>query len=130
MVHSPAGVVIDCWWLSIPRKFPTVTLDTFIVMPNHLHGIITIEAQSEMTQDARSAKFSDIVHWFKNWTSNDYGIGVRTEDWPEYPGRLWQERFYDHIIRNDADFERIRSYIEANPSQWQRDEYKPLPTDR
>jgi REP element-mobilizing transposase RayT len=50
-------------------------------------------------------------------------VGVELENWPHYEGRFWQEGYYDHIVRNDADLDRIRAYIEGNPARWEEDEY-------
>ena len=80
--------------------------------------------------DPSTSKLSQIMHWFKTRTTNDYILGVRTEGWPRYPGKLWQTGFYDHIVRDEPTLERIRSYIAANPSRWPWDEENPRRVSR
>ncbi len=61
------------------------------------------------------------MRWFKTMTTNAYFCGVVNDAWPPVPGRLWQRNYYEHIIRDDADLERIREYIAANPAHWYED---------
>ena len=96
-----------------------------IVMPNHVHGVIMILSTDPLEIDPSTPKLSQIMRWFKTRTTNDYILGVRTEGWPRYPGKLWQTGFYDHIVRDEPTLERIRSYIAANPSRWPWDEENP-----
>lgn len=127
---SAAGQVIESWWGSIPRRFPRVELDVMIVMPNHVHGVIMILSTDPLEIDPSTPKLSQIMRWFKTRTTNDYILGVRTEGWPRYPGKLWQTGFYDHIVRDEPTLERIRSYIAANPSRWPWDEENPRRVSR
>jgi REP-associated tyrosine transposase len=69
-----------------------------------------------------------IVQWFKTMTTNEYIRGVKTLGWRPFPGRLWQRSFYDHIIRDDRDAERMQGYIESNPSMWTADRENPATT--
>lgn len=62
-----------------------------------------------------------LVQWFKTMTTNDYILGVRRFGFTRFRDRLWQRNYYEHIIRNDCDLERIRAYIDANPARWGRD---------
>jgi putative transposase len=66
-----------------------------------------------------------IVQWFKTMTTNEYIRGVKQYDWQPFVGKLWQRNYCEHIIRNDASFQRIRDYIVNNPSSWQRDGLHP-----
>lgn len=67
----------------------------------------------------------DIVWRFKSLTTNRYSDGVRESGWPEFCGRLWQRNYHEHIIRNQADLNRIRQYIRDNPAQWAIDSEYP-----
>ncbi len=49
-----------------------------------------------------------IVQWFKTMTTNEYILGIKLFDWPPFNGKLWQRNYYEHIIRNDAEMNRIR----------------------
>lgn len=62
------------------------------------------------------------MKWFKSISTNRYIHGVRDHGWPRFDGHLWQRNYYDHIVRNDADLDRIRQYIENNPATWDADQ--------
>jgi REP element-mobilizing transposase RayT len=124
---SVAGQVVESWWGNLPLRFPMTGLDAFVVMPNHLHGILTIQADPTVPIPEDVPNLSRILQWFKSVTTVDYTLGVRDHGWPAFPGELWQPGFYDHIIRNDRDLERIRAYIEGNPAGWTEDEFNMEP---
>lgn len=91
---------------NIPQHFPTVKVDKFVVMPNHVHGILILNEQN--------VDLSTVVGQYKSHVTHQIHL--------IYPGcREWQTSFHDHIIRNQADYERIWNYIEANPARWQGD---------
>ena len=91
-----------------------------VVMPNHLHALLHIGTDPDVVTPPT---LSVIMHWFKVRTTYDYTIGVNDYGWQRFPGRLWQEQYYDHIVRNQRSLERIRMYIEDNPARWHEDEY-------
>jgi putative transposase len=121
MLPSTAGLVIESWWHSIPLEYPDALLDAMVVMPNHIHGIISLGTNPERASHG-GPTLSEVIGWFKSRSTHDYILGVRTDGWPRFRGKLWQETFYDHIVRSDRALDRIRAYVEANPSQWERDE--------
>lgn len=123
MVPSIAGLVIESWWYSIPSEYPDAVLDAMIVMPNHLHGIISLGTNPDHRPHEVAPTLSNVIGWFKSRSTHDYILGVTTDGWPRFRDKLWQETFYDHIVRSDRAFERIRAYIDANPSQWELDEH-------
>lgn len=116
MQMNSAGEVIYEWWQKLPEKFSSISLDTAIVMPNHFHGIVLIT-------DQRKHELPDLMQWFKTMTTNAYIQGVKQAGWAEFPGKLWQRSYYDHIIRNEHDLSNIRLYIEGNPARWMDDEH-------
>jgi REP element-mobilizing transposase RayT len=65
----------------------------------------------------------DVVHRFKTMTTKRYTDGVKQQGWPRFAGRLWQRNYYEHIIRDEDDLNRIRRYIEENPAKWESDRY-------
>jgi len=65
------------------------------------------------------------VQWFKTMTTNEYIRGVKQYGWPPFPGKLWQRNYYEHIIRNENELNRIREYIINNPMQWALDGENP-----
>lgn len=89
-------------------------------MPNHHHGIVWIEPKPD---DTPGPSLGDIMQWFKTVTTVRYSDGVHSLGWPPYDRRLWHRNYYDHIIRDDRDLNRIRKYIENNPSNWNTDDF-------
>jgi REP element-mobilizing transposase RayT len=117
MVHNAAGAMVAEVWLEMTNEFPLVTLDTFVVMPNHAHAILHLSRNGP----AGNPTLGDVVQRFKSITTARYSTGVYEQNWEPYDRRLWQEEYYDHIIRDEADLDRRRRYIAANPSNWLAD---------
>jgi REP element-mobilizing transposase RayT len=123
MVLSLAGLVVDSWWGTVPRRFPGVGLDAYVVMPNHFHGIVVLQTTADgMERAAGDVSLAYVMQWFKSATTKDYRRGVTTDGWQPFRGRLWQRGYHDHIVRDERDLERVRGYIEANPGRWAEDE--------
>jgi REP element-mobilizing transposase RayT len=115
---NDAGQMIARWWQELERKFPAVQTDAWIMMPNHLHGIIRIH-HTDPPGDGVS--LATVVQWFKTMTTNEYLRHVKQEGWTPFPRRLWQRNYYEHIIRNPEELEAIRHYIITNPQRWAED---------
>jgi REP element-mobilizing transposase RayT len=124
MIRNLIGDMIEEIWNSIPEAFPRVSIDGFIVMPNHMHGIVFLEPHAD---DAFGVSLGDVMKWFKAITTTRYSHGVHDLGWPPYDRRLWQRNYYDHIVRDDRDLERIRAYIEANTANWNEDRFHLMP---
>lgn len=62
-----------------------------------------------------------VIQWFKTMTTNEYIRGVKQLGWPRFDGKLWQRNYWEHIIRNDGEYDNIREYIEQNPRKWTND---------
>ena len=132
------GEIVKEVWRAIPTFFPHLDLDAYVVMPNHVHGILILKegprAKHPPEADAsplhrrrpkgtQRGSISAIVQTFKAATTR----GVHSL--PGMKGlRLWQRGLYDHIIRNDAELNRVRRYIEENPLRWALDEENPQPS--
>lgn len=112
---NEAGRMVEGVWGDLPLRFPHISLDVFVVMPNHLHGIVLIEEKRP------GQGLGQIVGAFKSLTTNRYIAGVRELGWEPFPGRLWQDNYFEHIIRNEAEGRRIRQYIVDNPFRWETD---------
>ncbi|HVL26235.1 MAG TPA: transposase [Thermomicrobiales bacterium] len=123
MTLSVPGEVVTSWWATIPLRFPATELDALVVMPNHLHGVLMIQAAPTVSLPEGIPSRGRVMQWFKSITTVEYTRGVRDYGWPPFPGRLWQPGFHDHIVRNDRDLERIRAYIDGNPTRWVEDEF-------
>lgn len=114
---NDAGTMIDTQWRSLAERFAHVELDAYVVMPNHLHGILRLNTIPEQASET----LSSILQAFKSLTTSAYANGVRFHGWPEFDRRLWQQGFYDHVIRDERDLDRVRAYIDANPQHWYQD---------
>jgi REP element-mobilizing transposase RayT len=68
----------------------------------------------------------DVVGIFKSISTHQYSINVNSNNWPPFPGKLWQRNYHERVIRNETEMNRIRQYITNNPSQWDNDEYNPM----
>ncbi len=138
MIMNEAGRMIMRWWQELPRKFPSVDTDAYVVMPNHFHGIILVGAalcgRPELKLSGHPRRgaptLCDIMDWFKTMTTNEYIRAVRDHGWPPFPGRLWQRNYYEHIIRNEQELNEIRTYIFENPLKWELDENHPNRIDK
>ena len=110
--------IVERAWLGIPRSFPHATLDAWVVMPNHLHGIVVLTRRTSAAGFAGS--LGAIVGNFKSITARRLNRIRRT---PEVP--VWQRNYYERVIRNENELERIRAYIAANPLRWALDRENP-----
>ena len=105
---SPYGEVVAREWQRIPGRYPRVRLDTWIVMPDHLHGILILEPAQEET----AASLGIIMGTFKSKaTKSIRAMCYRSFD--------WQDRFHDHILKNVQELEQARTYIRENPRRWE-----------
>lgn len=138
---SLIGIIVDACWQHIFNRYAKVEVDTFIVMPNHLHGVLFIhnlgrgeafEGRHEtavtdspsnaspvrVSRGTKSGSLGAIVQNFKSISTR------RINQLCDTPGeRFWQRGYYDRIIRNRQELDRIRKYIIENPAKWELDEY-------
>jgi REP element-mobilizing transposase RayT len=131
MVLNDAGQMVRQWWFELPRKFPRVELDRDVVMPNHVHDIVRIVGADRRVRPGQLLPSSEgahagaplhrVVQWFKTMTTNDYLRHVHEDGWPSLRSKLWQRNYYEHIIRNQHEFEIIQEYIATNPLRWDSD---------
>ena len=115
---SPIGQIAQEFWLSIPAHNSIIDLGTFVVMPNHIHGIIHINAIDAVANPSRkwtSGSLGVIINQFKRiCTLKSQNINNQFD---------WQTRFHDRIIRNDAEYTRIENYINTNIENWEKDDF-------
>jgi REP element-mobilizing transposase RayT len=124
---NSAGQMVASAWMALAERFEQVDLDLFVVMPNHVHGIIILKNGIGVGADLVSARLciSRVIQAFKSTSTNKYIRGVNQEGWNKFDQTLWQRSFYDHVIRNDQDLSRIQEYILNNPLQWALDDENP-----
>ena len=111
-------------WLYTENIRPEVHLDGFVVMPNHLHGIIVI-LETGLNANQNPIVLGDMLGAFKSISTNKYIEGVRQKGWKPFQKRFWQRDYYEHIIRNERALNAIRAYIMNNPANWQDDKLHP-----
>ena len=129
---NDVGLIVEEEWLRTKEIRPEIELDAFIVMPNHLHGIVvikdtptdgqksTVGTHGRVSLQRRSRSLSSLMAGFKSAATKRINEMRHT---PRTP--VWQSRFHDHIIRDGDDLDRIREYIIDNPLKWYLDEDNP-----
>jgi putative transposase len=135
----PFGKIIQMEWANTPKRFPNVQLDVFVIMPNHLHGIIIINNveirrgnpcgypinnsnryPKERAGTSPAPTLGKIIGAFKSLCI--HGFMARSLNIV----KLWQRNYYEHVIRNEKELNRIRDYIQNNPLRWEFDRENPI----
>lgn len=139
MVLNEGGLTAKTCWLDVPNHYPNVTLDKFIVMPNHVHGILLIENDTKLTVN-KSNGIDDVesyidqmqkVNKYRHIIPSSIGAiirGCKTGVTKWFRGNLvaynvWQRDYYEHLILNDQEYLQISRYIEINPKLWLEDRF-------
>jgi REP element-mobilizing transposase RayT len=126
IVLSAIGDVVAAAWNAIPRHFPTVDLDAYIVMPNHVHGILSITAPRRGTAcRAPTERFGrpvpgsipSGVRSFKSAATREANREKGSSG-----ASLWQRGYYEHVVRSDEELNRLRRYVQENPLRWSLEE--------
>jgi len=127
MYLNHLGALACHCWLEIPQHFDYIGLDEFVIMPNHVHGILWILSAPETLDKDR--RFGNIVKGSISSIIRSYKASVtkRINEICNIKGvsLVWHGRFYEHIIRDEKALYNIRKYIQENPLKWEEDEYKP-----
>ena len=120
------GMAVKKCWEDLPRHYHFLQLDAFLVMPNHIHGILMITGNSNVGAGFKPAPTSkrhalpEIIRALKTFSAR------RINEIRGTPGTpVWQRNYYEHVIRNEIDLEEIREYIQNNPFKWLEDENHP-----
>ena len=112
-----AGEMIKEIWHNMPLYYKGVQVHEFVLMPNHIHGIIEFTS-SELT-------LPTVIQRFKTLTTTKYIDGVYHSGWQPFHKKLWQRNYYEHVIRDEKTLEEIRNYIVNNPYHWEDDDLHP-----
>jgi len=118
---SDIGKIVEETWHEIPEHFPNVINEPVVIMPNHMHGVIVIQGQSSRATRGSPlrndpAALGVIIGAFKSTVTRKIR---RIKGYEHY--QVWQRNYYEHVIRDEADFQRALDYIEANPQNWEND---------
>ncbi len=124
MVLNNVGKLAEEVWLALPTHFPNVELGEWVIMPNHIHGIISINVEAthasplpRISKGPAPGSIGSIIGSFKSVvTKRVHQISKNTNN------NLWQRNYYEHIIRNERDCQSIYDYIIANRLNWEKDE--------
>lgn len=108
---SKLGLVVEHAILEMPRRYANVTLDQYVIMPNHVHILLTLGDQNGRMISAPTKGLPIVVGQMKRTVSKQAHMDI------------WQKGYHDHVIRNDADYLRIWDYMETNPAKWREDRY-------
>jgi putative transposase len=111
---SPAGEVARETWYALPERFPPIALDEFIIMPNHLHGILAFLGAGLASPGPCS--LPAVIGAFKSISTIKINRLLKRCGQP-----FWQRNYYDHIIRNGDDMKNAQRYILENPLKWSSD---------
>jgi REP element-mobilizing transposase RayT len=142
MILNEAGEMVKRVWRDLPMKYSGIEIDEYIVMPNHIHGIIIvgqtprvcpdinavcpdimdIDGQLQGVAPTKKLSLGDVVQRFKSFVTSQYRLSVERHNWVRFNGKLWQRNYYEHVIRNETDLNKIREYIISNPLNWETDE--------
>ena len=123
MIMNEMGETAKKYWIDIPIHYPHMELDEFVIMPNHVHGIINIiDDITVWSQDpvTRINRFQQIIPRSICTAIRGYKLGVTKwarNNTSHYT--VWQRNYFEHIINNDDELDRIRDYIQYNPLNWQ-----------
>lgn len=113
---SRCGEIVKQYRCNIPKIYDKVSLADFVIMPNHIHGILYIDGGPKAFTKRPYGYLSKVIKWFK-WAAQK----ALHENW--FTDFQRQRSFYDHIIRDEEDMQNHQQYIELNPYARENDEY-------
>ena len=102
------GNVVQEAILNIPKIYPTISVDNYVVMPNHIHLLLQIHTD-DSGRAMLAPTIAKVVQQMKGYVTKQLGVSV------------WQKLFHDHVVRGEKDYLEIWNYIEGNPSKWEED---------
>lgn len=116
MMLNAYGHLATACWLFIPYNYEQVQLDHYVVMPNHIHGMVILD-QGKLPVEKRY-RIEHIITAYRaafNHQINELDTSN--------VGYFWQEQFHNHLIKNEVDWNRIREYVLNNPKLWEQDTF-------
>ncbi|UCD35040.1 MAG: transposase [Nitrospiraceae bacterium] len=134
MKLNDAGAVVQKTWEELSSTCNSIWTDEFVIMPNHVHGIISVTAGAPPEPGGNGGArnttpalitLPGIVYHFKSYTTARYRLGMALMNWPPLRGRLWMRNYHEGIISTEKELEAVRQFIRYNPLQWGRDRDNP-----
>jgi REP element-mobilizing transposase RayT len=117
MIVNTLGELVERQLIDLPIRMDAVAVDSYVVMPNHVHAIVGLSSRA---RQASPLRLGHVVAAFKSGSAREIN---RARARPYVP--VWQRGYHDHVIRNDSDLERVREYIGTNPIRWALDAENP-----
>ena len=131
---NTTGQIAADQWYATPQRFADIELDEFVVMPNHIHGIFVnvgaplAGAQSPGAQSVKNRATArvaptvgGIIGAYKSLCVHHGLKWIKQNEPNRILGKMWQRNYWEHIVRNEPELNRIREYIHNNPAQWELD---------
>jgi len=114
------GVIAETCWHDLAAHYPHVDLDSFVIMPNHVHGIVCLTHHAVAGDEtALRHGLPEVIRAFKTFSARRITSRRKASE------PLWQRGYYEHIIRREDSLDNIREYIETNPLRWHLDRENP-----
>jgi len=133
MKLNEIGNIVKNEWVKLPKRFLNTEMGSFIIMPNHVHGIIIVGAplagarvndnyggKNRATARVAPTHIGNIIGAYKSSVYNSCLHIYKNND--SFLGKIWQRNYYEHIVRDEGDLNRIQEYIQNNPINWEQDE--------
>ena len=120
--QEKAKQIVETWIHKLEEKYDPVVLDTYVIMPDHVHFIL-IKTETD------DIPLSRMITWLKTMTTNAYIKEVLAHHLMPFEKRMWQRNYYEHVIRNEEDLNEKREYIINNPIKHRDKKYIPMYED-
>jgi REP element-mobilizing transposase RayT len=136
MIANTFGLIAHRAWTWLQQQFPLIRVDIYCIMPNHVHALLMLaeapgdlnsrrgalqSAPTPTSQEAYPKPLGRLIGAYKTHTT------IEINRVPHTPSaRFWQRNYYEHVIRNEIDYESVWNYIESNPQNWASDEENDL----
>ena len=111
---SPYGKIVDRWIQKIPEKYPEASVDCYVIMPNHIHILLSIAKDDGRGDPSPTA--DTVMGWLKYQATKEINLMRGSAG-----DKIFQRSFFDHIVRNSDDYYEIFKYIYENPMRWYYD---------
>jgi len=122
MKLNTAGQMIERVYREVISSFDNIVSDHFVIMPNHVHGMISIQRADTRSAPTTAVTIGRVVQAFKSKTTVAYIRGVKNGSFLAFQKRLWQRNYYEHIVRDEDDYIIKWNYINENPARWTEDD--------
>jgi putative transposase len=117
MILNTLGELVERQLIELPERLDAVAVDSYIVMPNHVHAIVGLGSRA---RQASPLRLGHVVAAFKSGSAREINRARRTAN-----ASVWQRGYHDHVVRDEIDLQRVREYLDSNPIRWALDPENP-----